>query len=473
MRVLFVLLKINSDCQWHVGLSYISAMLKKAGHQVELFELGNIQEQKQLFLEKIKNFNPGVIGISANSHQFQYVEEVAGLIKSCSSAPIFLGGLHTTLNPELIGELKSITGICVGEGEESFLELVETITAGKDIKNIKNFWIKEGDSVFKNSNRSLVEDLDFLPSPDRTIFNYFKNTKTKKTPRFIFSRGCPFDCTYCCNHAIKKVYKDLGKYVRFRSVKLAIAEIEAELQKYNFSHFKLDDDTFSLNKDWLKEFCETIKAKNWNLTFECNIRPGTIDEEGMKALKKGGCILVKIGVETGNESLRKNVLNRRFTNEDIIKTFKMAKDNGIKTFSFNMVGVPGETLQTIKETIDLNAKIKPDFMQVTIFFPYRGTVLGDMCFEKGYVDGHLEDSYMEKSSLRLPGISRRQIEWAAKSFKFRVYWQYDKKKAWKELILKIKLFILSNHILHLIIRKVYNLAKTSQKNNNCDPKLSD
>ncbi len=459
MRIFLVLLKINSDCQWHVGLAYLSAKLKKAGHEVELFELGSIQEQKQLFLERVKEFNPDLIGISANSHQFQYVGEVAGLIKNETASPIFLGGLHTTLNPEVIAELKNIKGVCVGEGEEAFLELVEKLAAGKELKNIKNFWLKEGKEVFKNECRPLVEDLDLLPYPDRAIFDYFKDTKTKKTPRFIFSRGCPFDCAYCCNHALKKIYKGLGRYVRFRSVKLAIAEIEAERQKYDFSHFKLDDDTFSLNKDWLKELCAALAAKNWGLTFECNIRPGTIDEEGMAALKKAGCILVKIGVETGNEALRRNVLNRNFSNEDIIKTFKLAQANGIRTFSFNMVGVPGETRQTIKETIDLNAAIKPDLMQVTIFFPYRGTVLGDLCFQQGYVSEHLADTYMEKSSLRLPGISRRAIEWAARSFKFRVYWRYDKKKAWQEIVFIIKKFILSNRTLHALARKVHRLAK--------------
>lgn len=460
MHILFVLLKINSDCQWHVGLAYISAKLKKAGHEVKLFELGNIKEQEQLFLAKIKKFNPGIIGISANSHQFQYVEEVSRMIKSCTAAPIFLGGLHVTLNPDVITELKNIKGICIGEGEEAFLELVETLAAGKNIKNVRNFWIKEEGEVFKNITRPLVENLDLLPYPDRAIFNYFKDPKTKKTPRFIFSRGCPFDCTYCCNHAIKKIYKGLGRYVRFRSVKLALAEIEAERQKYDFSHFKLDDDTFSLNKDWLKEFCKALAAKNWGLTFECNIRPGTIDEEAMRALKKAGCVLVKIGVETGSESLRKDILNRRFSNEDIVKTFEMAKEVGIKTYSFNMVGIPGETRQTIKETIDLNRKIQPDFMQVTIFFPYRGTILGDLCFQKGYIDQQLADTYMEKSSLRLSSISQRAIEWAARTFKFRVYWAYDKKKAWQELVFRARMFILSNRVLHAIARKVYRFAKS-------------
>lgn len=463
MRVFLVLLKINSDCQWHVGLSYISAMLKKGGHEVELFEMGKINEQKRLFLEKIKEFSPEVIGISANSHQFKYVEEISRLIKNCAAAPIFLGGLPVTLSPDLIVGLKDIEGICVGEGEEAFLELVDNIAAGKEIKKIKNFWVRKEGNIFKNDCRPLAENLDFLPFPDRSIFDYFKNEKIKKKPRFIFSRGCPFDCAYCCNHAIKKVYKGLGRYVRFRSVKLALAEIEAELQKYNFSHFKLDDDTFSLNKNWLKEFCEELAIKNWGLTFECNIRPGTIDEEGMKFLKKGGCVLVKIGVETGNESLRQNVLNRRFSNEEIIKTFKIANANHIKTFSFNMIGIPGETYQTIEETIDLNVKIEPDFMQVTIFFPYRGTILGDLCFQKGYISGYSEDSYMEKSSLDLPNISKRAIEKAARNFKFRVYWRYDKKKAWREIVFRAKMFFLSCRLPRLILKKAYNLVKFIKK----------
>ncbi|MDD4477050.1 MAG: radical SAM protein [Patescibacteria group bacterium] len=463
MRVFLVLLKINSNCQWHVGLSYISAVLKKGGHDVELFELENFHEQNHFLLERIKEFRPGVIGISSNSHQFKYVDILAKEIKDCVSVPIFLGGVHTTLNPENIKELKYVDGVCIGEGEEAFLELVNAINNKRNLTDIKNFWIKHGGEVIKNTSRPLIENLNFLPFPDRSIFNYFKEKKTKKVPRFIFSRGCPFDCAYCCNHAIKKVYKDLGKYVRFRTVNMAIAEIEAELQKYNFSHFKLDDDTFSLNKSWLKEFCNTIAIKNWNLTFECNVRPGTIDAEAMNALKKGGCTLVKIGIETGNEALRKEVLNRKFSNQDIIKTFKIAKENGIKTFSFNMIGIPGENRTTIKETIDLNAKIKPDFMQVTIFYPYRGTVLGDECFRKGYVERFSEDSYMEKSSLKLPGISRHLIEKSAKNFKFKVYWHYDKKKALKEAILIVKMFILSNFVLCFVFKKARILVKNIKK----------
>ena len=102
-------------------------------------------------------------------------------------------------------------------------------------------------------------------------------------------------------------------------------------------------------------------------------------------------------------------------------------------------------------------------MQVTVFFPYRGTVLGDLCFQKGYVDQHLEDTYMDKTSLNLPGISRFAIDWAVRTFKFRVYWQYDKKKAWKEVVFGVKKFILSNRVVYKIIRRAYHLAKPGKK----------
>lgn len=308
--------------------------------------------------------------------------------------------------------------------------------------------------MIKNNPRHLTDDLDSLPMPDRSIFKYFLDGG-RKVPRFIFSRGCPFECTYCCNHAFKRIYRNLGQYVRWRSVDLALAEIEEARKKYSFDHFKLDDDTFSLNKAWLKEFCEKLSAKNWGLTFECNVRPGTLDEESTRLLKKAGCVMVKIGVETGSQDLRRRVLNRHFSNEDVIKTFALAKQYGLKTFSFNMIGIPDETPQSIKETIDLNRKIKPDFMQVTAFYPYLGTVLGDLCQSEGYIGGDSEDSYMEKSILTLPSISQKEIEEAVKNFKFNVYRFYNKKRALREKYLEVKKAVLADPLLYRLAKLVY------------------
>ncbi len=458
MKVLLILLKIKSDCQWHVGLAYISAVLKKSGHSVELFELSNYERELPLLFEQMRQFKPGIIGISSNSHQFVYAKKLVVDIKNNFNTPVFIGGVQTILKPEVIEDVIGLDGVCIGEGESAFLDMVDKIQTNHDHSNVKNFWFRDdAGNVIKNEVGCLVENLDMFPYPDRSIFKYFKEKREKIVPRFIFSRGCPFECSYCCNHAFKQKYTGLGKYVRWRSVDRAIEEIRLERGKYNFNYFKLDDDTFSLNKSWMREFCEKIVATGWGLTFECNVRPGTIDEEGMKILKVGGCVMIKIGIESGDENLRKNILNRHFINGDIIKIFELAKKYGIKTFSFNIIGVPNETLETVKATIDLNRQIKPDFMQVTAFYPYPDTILGKLCIEKGYIEKESEDSYMEKSILKLPTISSQEIENAIKNFKFKVYLPYDKRKALREKWYQMKGYIIKQPLLHYLARRFYKL----------------
>ena len=417
----------------------MSAVLKKAGHKVDLFEIDDLDRGLSCFLDYIQESRPGLISISTNSHQYPYARTIARAIREVYKSLIFIGGVHPTLFPELLEKEEVFDGLCVGEGEDALLELVNKIAEGKDYSDVKNFWFRQGKGVVKNDPRRLLENLDTLPFPDRSFFNYFKKHQGKKiTPRFIFSRGCPFDCAYCCNHALRQKYAGLGVYLRFRSVDKAFEEIKKLKNEYDFSHIKLDDDTFSLNKDWLLEFCDKFPKQFPDLTFECNIRPGTADIDSLIALKKANCVLIKVGVETGNENLRRRVLNRQITNDDILDLFKKAKSIGLKTYSFNMVGIPGETKKTIQETVNLNVRLKPDFMQVTVFYPYLGTVLGDRCLKEGLIKNGFADSYMTESILSLPTISKKEIERAAKSFKFDVYKHYDIKKAAAEKKAQLK-----------------------------------
>ncbi|MDO8601336.1 MAG: radical SAM protein [bacterium] len=458
MKVLFVFPKINSGAIWQVGIAFLSAVLKEAGHEVELFEMDSL-DQETLLLERIKESRPGVIGISANSHQYPYAKIIAKSIKeSFPSLPILLGGVHPTLFPELIEKEEVFDGLCVGEGEEVLLELVNKMSEGRDYFGTKNFWFRQGKNIIKNEPGRLLENLDKLPYPDRSIFQYFKRYKDKEIrPRFIFSRGCPFNCTYCCNHVLKQKYAGSGAYVRFRSVDRAIGEITELRKEYNFHHIKFDDDTFSLDKNRLLEFCGKFPKFFPDLTFECNVRPGTADEEALTALKKANCNLIKMGVETGNETLRKEVLNRQINNRDLIELFETAKKVGLKTCSFNMVGIPGETKKSIQESINLNVRLRPDIMNVTIFYPYLGTILGERCLRDGLIKSDSADSLMKESILQLPTISKKEIEKAARSFRFNVYKHYDIKKAILEKKEQLKNFILTQSLLGPLVKMAHKL----------------
>ena len=458
MKVLFIIPKIGSQAKWLVGVALLSAVLKEAGHKVDLLEIDNKED-----INKINPFieleQPELIGLSVNSHQYIYAVEIAKKIKSEFNIPVFLGGVHATIKPNEVIQEKSFDGIGIGEAEYTFLELVRRFSKGQDYTDLNGFWFRKTGKVIKNDIGQLIGDLNELPFSDYSIFKYFREAGKKEiVPRFIFSRGCPFNCTYCCNHVFKKIYAASGKYLRFRSTDKAIAEISLAKEQYNFKHFKIDDDTFSLNKQWVFEFCEKY-PKKFNMSFECNVRPGTIDEQILLALKKAGCNLIKVGVETGNESLRKKILGRNISNQDIIELFDLAKEINLSTFSFNMIGVPGETKKTIKETIDLNAKIKPDFMQVTAFYPYPGTVLGEECIRQGLIAKEHIDSYMEESVLELPHLSSGQIKKAVKNFNYNVYKQYDLKKALKEKVNHLKRFIISTPLLYKLAKPIYRSIK--------------
>jgi len=242
------------------------------------------------------------------------------------------------------------------------------------------------------------------------------------------------------------------------SVDRAIEQIRDFKKKYNFRHFKIDDDTFSLNKNWVLEFCDKY-LKEFNMSFECNVRIDAVDKETLIALKKAGCGLIKVGLETGNQILRKEVLGRNISDGKIIKLFDLAKNVGVKTFSFNMIGIPGETKKTIQETINLNAKIKPDFMQVTAFYPYPETLLGQKCIEQKLIAKDHIDCYMDESVLELPGLTSRQIKKAVRNFTYNVYKQYDKKKAFREKMKQLKTFIISTPLFYKAIRPIYRLIK--------------
>ncbi len=419
MKILFIWPCIGSIQKSDTGIAYLSAYLKEHHHKVDLIELTSLKT-KPIF-NKINYFKPDLIAFNSNSHQFHYVKGLSAKIKEVFDIKIVVGGAHPTGDPWCIKESPFIDGICIGEGEYALLELVENL----DKKNIKNFWFRDNNKIIKNPVRPLIQNLDELPFPDKLIFNYYKKNK-KVIPRFIFSRGCPFNCTYCSNATIKKHYPN-QQYVRFRSVDKCLDEIGLLQETHKFDTFWADDDIFTINKKWLREFCEKY-PKRFDKNFECHLRVGAVNKEDLELLKKAGCSLVRIGLESGSERIRRDILNRHMSNQQIIDTFKMAKEVGIKTYSFNMVGIPHETMEDIKQTIELNRKIKPDKMQCTIFYPYIGTHLGKYCKEKGWING-LEDDWFKDCILNLPTLSKSKIRRARKNFEFNVYKKDNIKKA--------------------------------------------
>jgi len=250
--------------------------------------------------------------------------------------------------------------------------------------------------------------------PDLSIID--KRHMTVKDAVYVMSsRGCPYQCTYCCNHSLQKIYKGKGKYVRFKSPKRVIQEIKSALKAVKVGRVGFGDDIFTIDRERAVKICRLYR-KEIGLPFSILARADRLDLGLLNVLKNAGCANIAIGIEHGNDYIRNTIMKRGMDKSKIIETFRNAKAVGIKTYAFNMLGLPYETEETIRETIELNRTCNPDSIQISIFMPYEHTELRDMCMKNEWLADEQVTDYYSSSTLRLPGIHKDNLVAYHKTF---------------------------------------------------------
>ncbi|HLD11194.1 MAG TPA: radical SAM protein [Candidatus Nanoarchaeia archaeon] len=399
------------------GLAQLSSILKKEDHEVQLIDY-TFKPTKKEIINKVKNFNPDIIGVTIATNDKENALNILRLIKPYTNAKIMGGGFHATIAPEDLIKEEIINGVCLGEGEQAFLEFVNNLQHKKKISNIKNLWYKTPQGLVKNEIRKLIQDLDLLPFPDKSLFYYQKYIDHNRgLATFITSRGCPYQCSYCINKTLQNIYKG-EKYTRFHSIDYLIKEIKEVITKYKVKEIEFYDDTFTLDKERIKEFVD-VYPKEIGLPFYINARVNAVTKEDFLLLKKAGCVRVSIGIESGDEKIRNEVLNRNMSNEQIIETFRWAKEAKLKTYSFNMIGMPFETINSIKKTIKINQIIQPDFIGVSLFNAFKGTEIYNLCEKNNLIKNKTAKSYFRESNVK--SISEKKLQKIRESFGFHVY----------------------------------------------------
>ena len=423
MKVLFVYPDISGverygARKFYHGLGYLSAVLKQGGHRTSLIYLQR-ELSRDEFLAEVDARDPDLVGFSSTTHQHPYVERCAGWLKErYPELLIVSGGIHPTLAPEQVIANDAIDIACVGEGEYTLLELASRLEAGGDYADVSGLWVRCDGEIIHNPLRPLVQDLDELPFADRELFDYEEMLRENDGwVDMMGGRGCPYDCSYCCNPGLRKRYRGLGKYVRFRRVSHVMAEIRAIAERYEIKTINFQDDTFTVDRDWTLEFCHSY-ASQYDYPFWINTRVERIDGEVVRALAEAGCKGVRIGIESGNERLRNEILKRRMSNEEIIRAFRLLRKHGLETYSCNMLGLPGETLEMIRETVELNRQLEPTEFQFSVFYPYPMTELYDKTVGAGMLrPGETLSSYYEgRSILNLPTLTPEELEQGYEGF---------------------------------------------------------
>jgi len=401
----------------HLGSGYLSAVLKEAGHDTAFLHLVEPTSRED-FLEWLTSQDAGLVAFSSTSLMFSKVRQMARWTKEETDLPVVVGGVHPTLDPLGTLEEESIDFVCVGEGEAPLVELVEALEGRGELEGVASIMGRWRGRDFANPVRPLLEDLDMLPFPDRSIFDMERMAPDQlERISVMASRGCPYHCRYCSNHAQKSVYPNAGRYVRFRSVDNVLGEIE-ELADgaEGIDHVRFDDDILTLRPKWFQEFVREY-PRRVDLPFICNSRVDLLDEEKIASLKEAGCKTICMGIESGNPWMRKNVLGRKMSDERILQAFRLCRKYGIGTVSLNMMGFPQEDFSMVLDTIKLNGRAEPGITQITVFYPFPGTELYHTCREEGlFVTDDTDTLFTRRSALKLGGITRNQMELVSEFF---------------------------------------------------------
>jgi radical SAM superfamily enzyme YgiQ (UPF0313 family) len=375
--------KSSSGRMPNLSIASLSGYLIEHGVKVEVLDLffSSKKSQDRFFKKKW-----GLVGITSTSYAFHISRMLAAAIKRNNpNTPIALGGAHASVAREKILGEKNIDFVIYGEGEVSLLNLVRAIEENPQptpnrLKNINGLIFRDGKNSIINSAAKRIRDIDDLPLPP---YDIFPMDKYETYPLFT-SRGCPHDCVYCASKMI------LGRKWVAKTPRRIIYEIEYLIKNWGKRSFIIIDDTFNLNEERVKEFCQLINDKKLNIRWSvCGIRADKTDPRMLYLMKKSGCTSVAVGIESANSKVLKNI-GKDETIEQIAAGLQRIKKAKISITGMFMIGNPDDTLETLRESIEF---AKSQRLSRTRFYhaiPFPGTSLFDFVKENGEI---LSESY--------------------------------------------------------------------------------
>jgi len=402
------------------GISYVATILKNNGYNVDLLVLTHDSDLEVVMTDYAKENYPFLFCLTSVASEFPFICKVCKIIKKrFPSTYIAVGGSHTSLFPDYSIKQPHIDCVCIGEGELAMLALASSIKQNVRITSINNLWIKDKLSgvVEKNKTANFLEDLDSLPFIDRQMWQpWISNINSPYS--ILVGRGCPYRCSYCSNHKLSGVAD--GRYLRYRSPDNVIAEIKYILiSNPSAESIYFEVETLGFDHKYDEDFLKKLRFYNFSLrkplSFGCNLtltKEISQSEALLEKFKAANFKFLNIGLESGSERIRREVLNRPYySNESIIRFCASAKKFNIEIHMYVLLGIPGENYLDFKETIDCVRKCDPGKVSLSIYYPYPGTTLYDAVRKKKYLKTDIAEVRLERKlpRLDLPDFSKKEI----------------------------------------------------------------
>jgi anaerobic magnesium-protoporphyrin IX monomethyl ester cyclase len=338
----------------------------------------------QSIRDTLKSFKPDLVGITTMTIHYASSLRAAEIVKEWNEqCPVIMGGVHASIMPRGMIEWPFTDAVVKGEGENPFRAIIAKMAAGQtnfaDIPGVitKESLDKINDLPFEAAN------LDSLPFPDRGALCNQENYSPEDMGLILTSRGCPYRCSYCSNFTRK---------TRFRSVQNVIEEIIQVQKTYGTLQFMFKDDSFTLKRQRVEDFCQTISERRLRLLWECTTRLDLLDDKLVSQMKKAGCNRVGVGVESGDEEILK-ILNKRLTKDQIRNGTDLLNKNKVFWTGYFMMGLPMEQEFQIYKTLEFMKELRPPYAALGIYKPYPGTRLFDMAEDLGLVEANVPNDH--------------------------------------------------------------------------------
>ncbi len=421
MRVLFVLppskfaLKEAAGITaLPLGLAYLASVLEREGHKVKVLDCPTLEYDLKDLEREIKGFRPQVMGITSTTSTIYDAYKVARLTKEINpKAVVVIGGPHVSFTAEqTLRECPFIDVVVRGEGETTTEELITCLEEGQPLEEVRGISFRKDEKVVETENRPFIENLDELPFPAYHLLPMDRyKVGRHHFANIITSRGCPFSCIFCSSSQL------CGKRWRARSPENVIEELKVLKYEYNISEVEFLDDTFTLNSPRAEKICDLMMRENLNLSWSASSRVNTLTQRLANKMRKAGCHTIYLGIESGSQKILD--LIQKGTNlvqaERAVEILKGAKINVLGSF---IIGIPGETIKSIKKTIKFAKKLNLNFAQFSICTPYPGTKLFDIAREKGFLLTRDWSKYtILDPVMKTPGILSKELKrWLLKAY---------------------------------------------------------
>jgi anaerobic magnesium-protoporphyrin IX monomethyl ester cyclase len=351
-----------------LGIAYISAVLEQEGYVVRIFDF-SLHPEKSVDekINEVIEFKPDVIGITCMTNTYANALEIARRVKKSRDIPIIFGGPHATVLPEETLDNGEVDYVVTGEGEHTTLKLIKSSREG--LEDIPGIGYREDGNIHVNPPGPYIQNLDGLPYPARHLLDLEAYTLSApdggKMASVMSSRGCPYGCTYC--------FKDLfGRRYRARSPEDIVEEILELKNKFGYNYIYFIDDLFTYDAGRVGKICSLIKEKNLEISWQCLARVDRVDYNLLKTMKEAGCFKIHFGIESGNPKILKRI--RKAINLDQVReAVENCRKVGIKTKGYFMLGLPGDTEETMRETIKFAYDLRLDEWMFSVTTPFPGT----------------------------------------------------------------------------------------------------